>query len=164
MEDIVFEDLGKGHYGFSFNGNYYSARVGEEKSLEDCKTLEVLKGKPYVELSNLYEATGDKKYLRALRIAAIKDRDLLKGDLVHRLIQAELKNGALALNRYTGGRRTGLSDREIKQILKHKGNVSKFCKRYDICKSTYMKVKNQTFKNDLDNERVKNIKAKCKIK
>lgn len=164
MSDIVFEKLGEGHYGFTFKGRPYKARISEEKSLEDCKTLEVLKGRHYVELSQLYAATGDKKYLRALRIAATEDKNLLKGDLVHMLIQAELKNGALALNRYTGGRRTGLSDREIKQILKHKGNVSKFCKRYDICKSTYMKVKNQTFKNELDNERVKNIKAKCKIK
>ena len=162
ITDISFFNYNNGFIGIKYrdlNGRKQSkkSRLKEDKASMELHTTDYLNGLYYMALCAAYDKTKDPVLLKAIRILAIQDRTTLKGDYVY-YAWKYLHMRHNAFNRHTEGKRCTLKDDILAAILMHSGNVLDFCRRNNISRNTYYRVKSNNFTNLFDKERVERLK------
>ena len=162
ITDISFFNYDNGFIGIEYrdlNGKKHSkkSRLKEAKASMELHSTDYLMGLDYMRLCAEYDKTKDPVLLKAIRILSIQDRPTLKGDYVY-YAWKYLHMRHNAFNRHTEGKRCTLKDDILAAILMHSGNVLDFCRRNNISRNTYYRVKSNNFTNLFDRERVERLK------
>ncbi|EJS09165.1 MULTISPECIES: hypothetical protein [Bacillus] len=142
------------------NAPIENVKIAERDYIELAKEL----AKKIVELDpngdeEGYECTGEElEQLREIRLKAVNDKDILKGDYV---IAAYI-DLYREREKFKGeGKYLKATDELIEKIFlnsSEKGNVVEFCSKHGISRDKYYRILKNQFKQEDDRERVERIR------
>ena len=161
----VYESADKpGCTSIQFGDKEVTSRIALDKAMANMGStddlINTLKKKWYYELYLLYEKTGNPLFKAGFVVASIQDKSFVKGILLWLALQTKNESSFKA---YRGGKRSKLTDEQIKEILLSRGKTSDICKKLGISRDTFYKVKNLKF-GEYENARIKRIMDSLNLK